>query len=176
MINRRKHPFYDRWYKLKTRNLLCEDWQDFEKFVQAIPSNIYKMFRKSTSLPYGPDNVILFDDRGEEPIERRRRIQAEYRDANPEKMKHYVLKSSYGITLAEYQEKLGSQGNVCAICGQPEQVKRDGKIKALAVDHDHATLKVRGILCQACNKALGLLKDDVNLFQKSIEYLLKHKE
>ena len=176
MINKRKHPFYDRWYKLKSRNLLCEEWKDFEKFVRDIPSNTYKMFRKTEELPYSIDNVIFFDDRGEEPTERRRRIQAEYRKANPKKFKNYVLKSYYGITLEEYQAKLESQGNVCAICGQPEQVKRDGQVKALAVDHDHETGKVRGILCQACNKALGLLKDDVSLFQKSIDYLLQHKE
>lgn len=171
MENRRKHPSYDRWYKLKTRNLLCEEWKVFEQFVQALPENTRKILRKDETKPYSPDNVTYYLDYGEEPTIRRRRVQAEFRKNNPDKIKGYVLKKSYGISLEKYQEMLEQQGHVCAICKKPEQVVAKGKIKALAVDHDHSTGEIRGLLCQACNKALGLLNDDISLFQESINYL-----
>ena len=76
-----------------------------------------------------------------------------------------ALKRKYGISLQEYDELLRSQGGVCAICGGTDGDKR------MAVDHDHASGKVRGILCQRCNRALGLFKDDKVKLRKAISYL-----
>lgn len=62
---------------------------------------------------------------------------------------------TYGITEEWYQETLAAQGGGCATCGRtPEQ---EGK--RLAVDHCHTTHVVRGILCEHCNRALGLVMD-----------------
>jgi len=65
-----------------------------------------------------------------------------------------VLK--YGITFEDFKAMLKQQNFQCAICGihQAELIYR------MAVDHDHGTGKVRGLLCRPCNHALGLLKDD----------------
>ena len=46
--------------------------------------------------------------------------------------------------------------------------------KRLYVDHCHKTGKIRGLLCNSCNTALGLLKDDISLFKRSIDYLNKN--
>ena len=77
-------------------------------------------------------------------------------------------KRNYGITLKEYEELIQEQNNVCAICGQ---VCSTGK--KLAIDHDHTTGKVRGLLCKNCNVALGQFKDSVDVLQKAIKYLEK---
>jgi Recombination endonuclease VII len=53
-----------------------------------------------------------------------------------------------GITDADYQALLASQGGGCAICDHPPRTRR------LHVDHDHKTGKVRGLLCHRCNRAL----------------------
>ncbi len=74
--------------------------------------------------------------------------------------RRHHLKYSYGMTLEEYTELLLSQNGVCAVCRQPETALRRGTIKSLDVDHDHATGEIRGLLCSACNTALGMLKDD----------------
>ena len=67
----------------------------------------------------------------------------------------------YGITLENYQAMLDAQGAVCAICQQPEtSIHRDGKVYVLAVDHDHVTGAVRGLLCKACNRGLADFHDD----------------
>jgi phage regulator Rha-like protein len=61
---------------------------------------------------------------------------------------------------------LEHQEGVCAICGKPETVKsRKGEVLALAIDHDHATGKVRGLLCFRCNTTLGTYERNVTSFQ-----------
>jgi hypothetical protein len=73
------------------------------------------------------------------------------------------LKRHYGITVKFYDWLLAEQGSVCAACRMPETVihRRGGKVprpRALAVDHDHVTGEVRGLLCQRCNAAEGQLQ------------------
>ena len=86
-------------------------------------------------------------------------------------------KNSYGLTFEEYNQMLESQNGVCAICGKEETDTdwRSDKVKQLAVDHNHETGKVRALLCGKCNKAIGLLKDNIQLFQATIDYLNKYK-
>ena len=75
------------------------------------------------------------------------------------------LLMKFGITLEEYNKLLESQNGVCAICGKPP-----GK-KQLAVDHDHETSRVRGLLCSNCNHGLGNFKDTPKLLFGAIGYL-----
>jgi hypothetical protein len=77
------------------------------------------------------------------------------------------LRHQYGITLAEYNDMLAAQGGGCAICGAERSV--DGR--TLAVDHCHATGRVRGLLCARCNYALGLIDDRPELLRRAAVYL-----
>jgi len=77
------------------------------------------------------------------------------------------LQRDYGITGAEYDDFLASQGGVCAICGKtPEE-----NILQLGVDHDHETGDVRGLLCGSCNRALGWFQDNLELLERAAQYL-----
>jgi len=77
-----------------------------------------------------------------------------------EKAQDYKLKRRYGIDLARYREMLEDQGNRCAICGKPA----DKEKKALAVDHNHKTGYIRGLLCTHCNtNILKYLRDDMKI-------------
>lgn len=77
----------------------------------------------------------------------------------------YLLRT-YGITEAEYDDLLDAQGGRCAICRKPP------KTKSLAVDHDHRTGRIRGLLCSFCNyNLLGRRDRDVHLFLRAYEYL-----
>lgn len=102
--------------------------------------------------------------------------------ANPERASAARRKSNlaknYGITLAEYDALLRQQGGVCAICGkdEPNAHGRTGKQFRLSVDHCHESGRVRGLLCQKCNRAIGLLGDDPVLMRKAISYLLRHRQ
>ncbi len=82
------------------------------------------------------------------------------------------LKRSFNITLEEYDELLDKQNQVCGICGSNETDKRN---MFLSVDHNHDTNKIRGLLCNTCNRALGLFKDDKNNLLNAIKYLENHE-
>lgn len=76
----------------------------------------------------------------------------------------------YGLTLADYDALCAAQDGLCALCGQTQGWAR---LHDLAVDHNHATGRVRGLLCHKCNVGLGHFEDSVDLLQKAIEYLLR---
>ncbi len=84
---------------------------------------------------------------------------------------HYLHR--YGLTCLQYENILINQNFKCAICKKEEtQISHiNGKILPLAVDHNHNDGKVRGLLCGKCNKAIGLLKDDISILENAIEYL-----
>lgn len=89
-------------------------------------------------------------------------------------MKNSFIKSTYGITLIEYEAMLEAQGGVCAICGEKETRKnRYTGICRLHIDHDHKTGEVRGLLCSSCNFALGGFRDDPEILIKAMKYLIK---
>lgn len=74
-------------------------------------------------------------------------------------------KRRYGLTDEDYQSMLREQGGRCAVCGSTER---------LCVDHDHSTGAVRKILCDYCNKALGLIEDDPRRLRALAEYIEAH--
>lgn len=78
---------------------------------------------------------------------------------------------NFGITLEKYNEMHASQNGVCAICGNPETIERNGKPRWLAVDHCHDSQKVRGLLCGNCNPMIGYAKDNIQVLEKAITYL-----
>lgn len=76
--------------------------------------------------------------------------------------RHYHLTRRYGIGAVEVAALIERQGGLCAICGRedPEHV-----------DHDHATGRIRGVLCFNCNGGLGQFGDDIHRLSQAIEYL-----
>jgi len=85
----------------------------------------------------------------------------------PELKRKANLKT-FGLTIAEYDQMLVAQNNVCAICNNT-----CSSGKRLAVDHCHITGKIRGLLCRRCNQSIGKFNDDPVLIQKAVNYLLK---
>ena len=76
-----------------------------------------------------------------------------------------------GVDFSFYHKTLKQQGHRCACCRTKLESSRYTKF---AVDHCHKTGKVRGLLCNNCNTALGLMKDDPVRLQSAIHYLQKH--
>ncbi len=102
--------------------------------------------------------------------ERRDRLNAERRDKWRSdadlRARHGAarLGRNYGLSREEYRRLLEEQNGVCAVCKLPSR-------RALCVDHCHATRQVRGLLCDKCNTALGLLGDDVRRLLAAVAYL-----
>ena len=74
----------------------------------------------------------------------------------------------YGLTPEDYAAMLANQCGVCAIC---EKVCKTGR--GLAVDHNHTTGVVRGLLCANCNRGIGMMQDDPTIVAKAHAYLTK---
>ena len=79
-----------------------------------------------------------------------------------------------GITQEDYNRMMFQQEGGCWICGTEPATHKTSPDKLLIVDHDHDDGTVRGLLCQKCNKALGLFNDDLSLVVQAVHYLTKH--
>ena len=82
----------------------------------------------------------------------------------------YLLKGKYGITEDDYNSLLEKQKHRCGICGSKNSGNRHGTA-FFSIDHCHITGKIRGLLCDNCNRGIGLLQDNVLVLQKAIGYL-----
>lgn len=101
--------------------------------------------------------------------ERSRKNYQENKEAYARRGRRARLKM-YGLTEAQYDEMYEAQDGSCAIC-RATQGRRKEKDHPLLVDHCHATGKVRGLLCQPCNSALGMFEDNTERMRKAIAYL-----
>jgi hypothetical protein len=90
---------------------------------------------------------------------------------NKSKQREYDLKRHYGITESDYVLLLNKQNDCCDICGIHKSIYG----KKFAVDHDHSTGAIRGLLCSNCNTGIGKLKDNVDTIRKALQYMEKHK-
>lgn len=100
------------------------------------------------------------------------------RGGKEKKKEHYrqtrrstILKSRYGITEQDYSDLFDKQEGKCAICDTDYGVST----RNLDVDHDHETGKVRGLLCNNCNRGLGHFQDSVSNLQRALFYLSSRK-
>ncbi len=104
-------------------------------------------------------------------VEHRKEYRKRYRIENPEKVRRQErntqLKHDFGITLVEYEQMLADQDYKCAICKRPAGYEG----KDLAVDHDHETGSVRGLLCGKCNPMIGFSGDSIATLAAAIAYL-----
>ena len=85
-----------------------------------------------------------------------------YRDA----IKNNNLLKKFGLSLKEYNQLVIKQNGLCSICKQKS-------IRNLAVDHNHETGAIRGLLCVRCNTGLGMFRDNVLILEEAIKYLNK---
>ncbi len=83
-----------------------------------------------------------------------------------------ILKRRYGLTPEHYEAMLTAQNRTCAICSS-SHVHRKG-VNNFAVDHDHATGHVRGLLCHNCNRGLGHFRDNPELLTAAVAYILRY--
>lgn len=95
------------------------------------------------------------------------KLRKNYSSKKPtyEQRKSYELKYAYGITIDEFNEMLEEQNNMCAACGD------DFFDIVPHVDHCHTSGKIRGLVCPACNKAMGLVGDNADILEKLALYL-----
>ena len=97
-------------------------------------------------------------------------------DLNQEERKNSELKRIYGIEMVQYTELLESQDMGFAICGTKEPFGKSDRFKFFSVDHCHDTGKIRGLLCNHCNRGIGMLGDKSEIVYNAYKYLLRSED
>lgn len=104
------------------------------------------------------------------------RAHRSYKERHARKYRDFVLRKDHGIGVDEVERLENEQDGCCAICRLPERdihnVTR--KVKNLAVDHDHKTGLIRGLLCAKCNRGLGMFLDNPTLLRAAADYVERH--
>jgi len=176
-----KHPLYGMWNRRRQiKNSFVSEWLNFDTFLTAVgdkPDNHF-LARLNEDEPCGPNNfewrkIKVQKLEGETDKEYRLRQQAQYRLDYPLAARKSNYKINFNLTLEEVEKKLKNQNYVCAICKQPETAtyKDTGKLKTLALDHNHKTKQIRDLLCSKCNLFVGKVEKDRELISKIEKYL-----
>lgn len=175
---RDKHPLYSAWSNLLRhhKHCVCDAWtENFWTFVADVPPRPKgsRAARKDTNASWCGLNFYWKEPQLRSDDDKRKAVewQKKFRDANPDYHKNIFMRRAYGVTIDWYNQKHEEQGGKCAICRQEETAVIRGKKISLAVDHCHETGQVRGLLCRACNNAIGALHHNVNILQSAIAYL-----
>lgn len=98
-----------------------------------------------------------------------------YRDSDPERNRAYMRQWRFGVTQEQYDAMLDAQGGACLLCRTTEPRGKG----VFHVDHDHSCCPGqktcgncnRGLLCAACNTALGQFKDDPEVMRRAALYV-----
>lgn len=146
--------------------LLCESTPTAARCSKCGKSKPVAEFAPNKKAPNGLRSYCRSCEH-DQYLERKARQRVNMRSRN--------LRVKFGMDEAAYQKLFNAQGGVCAICHKPETKVLNGALLQLAIDHDHETGQIRGLLCNACNVALGLFRDNVDNLQNAVEYLKSHK-
>lgn len=99
-----------------------------------------------------------------------------WREEHREEISDYSRRQRYSLKAGEYEVILAQQEGVCTVCHQPETRRCAGGVMSLAVDHDHETGQVRGLLCNRCNTVVvKAIEDYPDLCRRAAVYLEQHK-
>jgi len=75
------------------------------------------------------------------------------------------LRRLYGIGIEDKKAMIKDQAGKCPICQ-----RKLSKLRT-AIDHNHETGEVRGVLCHNCNRMLGEAKENIETLKRAINYL-----
>jgi len=148
------------WKAIK-ENPSIVGWETLEQFIADLgepPTRDHVLMRQRYDDPLGPGNAMW-------------RLPWAKRDGHEtEPTKSYNL-MQFEISVGEYNRLHALQEGLCAICKRPESVPFKGTIRRLAVDHDHKTGQIRGLLCAQCNNGLGRFDDDPDRLRAAADYI-----
>jgi Recombination endonuclease VII len=154
----------------------CHEWKTNDQFFQrklkhrSVPTSACKGCFKAYSDARRAAQISYCRKQERDSKRRRRPL---YDETIRLRAREWQLRNKYGMTVEDFTALLASQGGGCAICQRSViySGKQAGLRELACIDHDHSTGRVRGILCQACNTAIGLLADDPVRIRCAAEYL-----
>ena len=170
-------------YQERTREARLAYSREYEKTKRVRPDDHYEKSVKPRSIEWRRKNKDLVNSRIAKDKElNREKYRTMQRNSRNKKIEKYrtrdILNKFKGqITFEDYKKMFDDQKGLCAICAKPEKKKSrvKGNVCRLAIDHNQKTGEIRKLLCHACNVAIGSFKEDINLIERAIEYIKKHK-
>lgn len=142
-------------------NTMCKNYRERN------PEKI-KEVNRSQYLNKREERIKAANDwKNKNPI-KAKEIKTEFKKRNPEYSRFLTIKK-YGLSFEEFESMLSKYDNSCWICKKEFESRQDAKI-----DHCHSRNVVRGVLCNDCNIALGLVKDNIKILSEMITYLKKY--
>jgi len=152
-----------------------EDAKAYSKAYREKNKEKIKAYKKTWNKAYHEKNKesILaqkkaYYEKNKEEINLKKKA---YREKNRDKIRAKELKRNFGIGLHEYNLMFTEQKGKCACCG----IRQNELTMRFAVDHDHDTGLIRGLLCGNCNTGIGKLGDNIEGLMKALNYLEKHE-
>lgn len=141
----------------------CKEVQPFENFKSLDKGR----YRDSYCGPCTKTRDNAYRERDHESYKQKLRDryaenQTEYRDR--------MRRSMYGAPLGTFDFLLDKQNGKCAICGN-ENGAKDGR--SLALDHEHDSGVIRGLLCTPCNQGIGAFRENLDLLRAAMGYLCR---
>jgi len=150
--------------KLK-HSKFCKFHEDKSVFARGLCKNCYDKWLKKNNPEYLESQKKNCREWSEQHADRKKQYDANYKvKRDPDYNKIRSLKR-YGMTPDDYDLLLNKQNGVCAICG-----KEPGK-RRFAIDHDHNTGTIRGLLCFRCNFGLTYFSENHVILHKASKYL-----
>lgn len=142
-----------------------------QKYPQLLGATHDEALNSKHGLEYRADYQTIYRTvYNEQNKERIAASKKAHRLANLDKYRNQDYMRHYGISLDTYNQMLRDQDGKCAICNKHESALTS----RLHCDHDHATGRVRSLLCDNCNAALGKFNDSPALLRKAADYLDMH--
>ena len=135
--------------------------QQVAEWEAANPEKV-KGYRQKASQNYS-------ENHREERRKQWRDWNARHKPQRAEWRRQRDYEQKYNVTVTEYDEMVTIQNSQCGICGKD----KPGGVGRWAIDHNHKTGAVRGLLCQKCNTGGGLFNDDPGLLRKAAEWFSK---
>lgn len=126
--------------------------------------------RNKRNLDYMHNHPDLQKRHNEQNKENRKKYYGD--PVRKRKYRNFALQKAFGLTVDDYDIMLKRQDGVCAICKRHRIAARTYH---MVIDHNHKTGVTRGILCNWCNRALGLLGDNIQFLENAIVYLKGNK-
>lgn len=156
LLRRTVRPYAEMWAQGGRRCTGCLEWKTWEHFARK--KSGHEGYSARCKLCHNRSQASARRVKGE-PVRRAERARRGRTGAN--------YKARYGIDREEFEQRARAQGGACAICGNDE--------KRLVVDHNHSTGKVRDLLCDRCNRAVGVVEEP-GMVEKLLAYLDRHRE
>jgi hypothetical protein len=165
MTKEERKKYHKQWYDDNKKRIL-ERQKRYNDTHQKERSTYGKAYRDEHKEEIAESKKQYYENNKEQRIQYNKQYHNSHKETTRKRSrKRTIIK--HGVTPEQHTEIFNKQQGCCMICG-----RHQSELKlALAIDHDHTTGKIRGLLCGKCNRGIGYLNDDVNLLLKAIEYL-----